>query len=117
MYDPDNIFAKILRHEIPCDKVYENDDILAFYDIKPQADLHVIIIPKGQYIHYGDFISNANDRMILNFFTEVKNLGEDLSIKMNNTKHSYRIVSNIGEIAGQEINHFHVHVMVYKKEH
>jgi len=107
-YDKNNIFAKILRGEIPCKKVYENENVLAFYDVNPQKKIHVLLIPKGEYIDLDDFNSKASDKEILEFnkaILEVVNI-----LKISNKNNGYRILSNIGSDGGQEVPHLHYHI-------
>ena len=106
MYDPDNIFAKILRGESPCKKVYEDDHVLAFDDINPQAPSHVLVIPKGAYESLDDFSQIASDREIAAFFRAVGRIARDLDA----AEKGYRILANTGADGGQEVPHFHVHV-------
>ena len=105
-YDDDNIFAKILREEIPCKKVYENKYALAFYDINPQAKLHILVIPKGKYISFEDFSKNATKDEIEGFFKVVGKVAED----QNLVEGGYRLLANHGVNAGQEVPHFHIHI-------
>lgn len=104
-YDTNNIFAKIIRNEIPCKKVYEDDMVIAFYDIHPVAPTHVLVIPKGEYLDYSDFISKASDTQISHYFTKLKEIAKLLGLP------SYRIVSNSGEQSGQTVFHFHTHII------
>ena len=105
-YDDDNIFAKILREEIPCKKVYENKYALAFHDINPQAKLHILVIPKGKYISFADFSKNGSKDEIEGFFKAVGKIAEE----QNLIKDGYRILANHGVDAGQEVPHFHIHI-------
>ena len=105
-YDPENIFAKILRGQIPCRKVYEDDHVLAFHDINPQAPVHVLIIPKGAYSSLQDFGANASVDEIAFFFRAVSKIAADLNL----VEPGYRTLSNAGLNAGQEVPHFHVHL-------
>ncbi len=105
-YDPNNIFAKILRGEIPCDKVHENDHALAFRDIDPQTPVHVLAIPKGAYLDLTDFAANASAGEIAGF---VRALGETAQM-LGITGDGYRALTNIGEHGLQEVPHFHVHL-------
>ena len=106
-YNPENIFAKIIRGEIPCDKVYEDDHTLAFNDINPQAPVHVLVIPKGAYVNMEDFHAKASDEEIAAL---IRAVGEVAKIKgMSDT--GYRILSNTGEDAHQEVPHLHIHVV------
>lgn len=106
MYDNDNIFAKILRGEIPCDKVYESDHALAFRDINPQAPTHVLVIPKGPYVSCDDFSENASDAELAGFMRAVGAVARQLGL----VDPGYRILANHGADAGQEVPHFHVHI-------
>ena len=105
-YSDDNIFAKILRKEIPCEKVYEDDHCLAFKDINPQAKIHILVVPKGKYISFDDFSQNASGEEISSFFKAVGKIAKDLDL----TTEGYRILSNIGKLGGQEVPHFHIHI-------
>ena len=106
-YDPNNIFAKILRDEIPNETVLETDQILAFKDIAPQAPIHVLVIPKGQYTDIGDFSSRASTDEIEAFWQAVSKIVNDH--KLNET--GYRIICNTGSDGGQEVPHFHAHIL------
>jgi diadenosine tetraphosphate (Ap4A) HIT family hydrolase len=105
-YDPTNVFAKILRGEIPSRKVYEDDVALAFHDINPQAPVHVLVIPKGAWCSHADFTANATDAEIAGFWRAVGKVARDLGLEAG----GYRILSNMGEDGGQEVPHFHVHI-------
>jgi histidine triad (HIT) family protein len=105
-YDSENIFAKILRGEIPCNKVYEDDHALAFYDINPQAPTHVLVIPKGAYVSNADFTANASDAEIAGFLRAVGQVARELGLEAP----GYRILANHGADSGQEVPHYHVHV-------
>ncbi|MBW4024368.1 MAG: histidine triad nucleotide-binding protein [Proteobacteria bacterium] len=105
-YDDQNIFAKILRGEIPNKTVYEDDAALAFHDIAPQAPVHVLVIPKGRYVSAVDFAGRASDREIAGFWRAVGRVAAKLGLEEG----GYRILSNHGIHAGQEVPHFHVHV-------
>jgi len=106
MYDDENIFAKILRGEIPCNRVYENDHALAFEDINPQAPTHVLVIPKGAYVSNDDFTARASDAEITGFFRAVGHVARELGL----ADPGYRILANTGRDGGQEVPHFHVHI-------
>ena len=106
-YDNSNIFYKILNKEIPCDKIYEDEEILCFKDISPIANIHVLIIPKEKYISFDDFVSNADSATISSFFRKIKKIANQLDID----KDGYRIITNHGPNANQEVPHFHVHVL------
>jgi histidine triad (HIT) family protein len=105
-YDPQNIFAKILRGDIPCQKVYEDDHVLAFHDIHPQAKVHILVIPKGAYVDMTDFSQNASQAEIAALFRAVGNI----AAQQNLTSSGYRILSNIGLNGGQEVPHLHIHL-------
>jgi histidine triad (HIT) family protein len=106
-YDVNNIFAKILRGEIPCDKVYEDDHVLAFNDIEPQASKHVLIIPKGHYVSFDDFSDKASNNEIAAYVRAIGKIGRDLGLDVS----GYRILSNMGHDAHQEVPHLHVHLV------
>ena len=105
-YDPQNIFAKILRGEIPCDKVYENDHALAFRDIAPQTPVHILVVPKGPYVSMVDFSANAADAEIGDLIRAVGHVAREAGLE----DPGYRILANHGADAHQEVAHFHVHV-------
>ncbi len=109
-YDDDNIFAKILRGEIPCDKVYEDDHVLAFRDINPQTPVHVLVIPKGRYVSLDDFSTEASDAEIAALTRAVGKIARDLGV----VERGYRILANNGAEANQEVLHFHVHIFAGK---
>lgn len=106
-YDDQNVFAKILRGEIPNDTVYENDSVLAFNDIAPQAPVHVLVIPKGAYVSAADFGAKASAREIEAFWRAVSKIAEDLGV----AETGYRLIANHGSDGGQEVPHFHVHIL------
>ncbi|MFL2770782.1 MAG: histidine triad nucleotide-binding protein [Rhodospirillaceae bacterium] len=106
VYDESNIFARILRGEIPCAKVYEDEHTLAFEDIAPQAPVHVQVIPKGQYISMTDFVEKATAEEIIALNRAVIKVVR----AKNLTERGYRTISNCGDEGGQEIPHLHVHV-------
>lgn len=105
-YDPQNVFARILRGELPCKKVYEDEYALAFHDIAPKAPVHVLVIPKGAYVSFADFSQNASDAEIAGFTRTLGTVARDLNLETR----GYRLLSNVGEEAGQEVPHFHVHL-------
>ena len=105
-YDDNNIFARILRGEIPAKKVYEDEWALAFHDIAPQAPIHVLIIPKGKYCSFADFSATAGDAEIAGFNRAVGKVARDLGLEAP----GYRILANMGANGGQEVPHFHVHL-------
>ena len=105
-YDHSNIFAKILKGEILCNKVYEDEHALAFHDINPQAPVHVLVIPKGPYVSMADFSKSAPDDLIAGFFRAVGAVAEQLNL----TPLGYRMLANIGDDGGQEVPHLHIHL-------
>jgi histidine triad (HIT) family protein len=105
-YDDANIFARILRGEIPCKKVYEDSWALAFHDINPQAPTHVLVIPKGKYCSFADFSATATEAEIAGFTRAVGKIAHDLGFEQP----GYRLLANMGADSGQEVPHFHVHL-------
>ena len=105
-YDPTNVFARILRGEIPCRRVHEDAHALAFHDINPQAPVHVLVIPKGAYVSMADFTAHASEAEIAGFWRAVGKVARDLGLEDS----GYRVLSNMGEDGGQEVPHLHVHV-------
>jgi len=106
-YDDQNIFAKILRGEIPCDKVYEDDYVLAFNDIGPKAPVHILVIPKGAYVSIEDFGAHASAEEIQGFFAAVAKITSEHGLSEN----GYRSIANTGDHGGQEVAHFHLHIL------
>jgi diadenosine tetraphosphate (Ap4A) HIT family hydrolase len=107
VYNENNVFYKILQSEIPAEKVYEDDNVLAFYDINPVCRVHVLVIPKAQYVDFHDFVSRASPEEVVAFFDSVTKVAALLKIDGS----GYRIVSNIGKDSRQEVPHFHVHIL------
>jgi diadenosine tetraphosphate (Ap4A) HIT family hydrolase len=105
-YDPHNVFARVLRGEIPCRKVYEDEWSLAFHDINPLAPVHVLVIPKGPYVSMADFSAKASDEELVGFFRAVGNVARDLGLEEG----GYRMLANTGAAAHQEVPHLHVHL-------
>jgi diadenosine tetraphosphate (Ap4A) HIT family hydrolase len=105
-YDPQNVFARILRGEIPCKKVHEDAFALAFHDINPLTPTHVLVIPKGEYCSAADFHAKASDAEVAGFWRAVGKVAKELGLEGS----GYRILSNMGPDAGQEVPHFHVHI-------
>ncbi len=105
-YDSQNIFARILRGEIPSKRVYEDDYALAFHDINPQAPIHVLVIPKGPYVSLADFATTAPPDQVGGFFRAVALVARQLGLE----DPGYRILANMGHDAHQEVPHFHVHI-------
>ncbi len=105
-YDPNNIFARILRGEIPSKKVYEDAHALAFHDIHPQARVHVLVIPKGAYVSMEDFSARASDAEIAGLMRAVGKVARDLGLEES----GYRILANHGPDSHQEVPHLHIHI-------
>ena len=105
-YDDDNIFARILRGEIPADRVYEDEHALAFRDIAPQAPVHVLVIPKGRYVSWDDFAAKAGDAAIGGYVRAVATVARDMGL----VEPGYRLLANVGADGGQEVPHLHVHL-------
>ncbi len=110
-YDPENIFAKILRGEIPCNKVFEDEYALAFHDINPQAPVHVLVIPKGDYVSMDDFTASAPEELIAGFFRAVGEVARGLDL----VEPGYRLLANSGADAHQEVAHLHVHIFAGRR--
>ena len=105
-YDDSNIFARILRGELPCSKVYEDEHVLAFNDIHPLAPTHVLVIPKGAYVSWDDFSRKAADEEIAAFVRAVGRIAREAGL----VEPGYRLLANIGPNSGQEVAHLHVHI-------
>ena len=105
-YDRNNIFARVLRGEIPCNKVYEDAHVLAFHDISPQSPTHVLAIPKGEYVSFDDFSQNASAEEIAALVRAVGQIAREQGV----AESGYRILTNTGPAAHQEVPHFHVHL-------
>ena len=110
VYDTNNIFARILRGEIPCNKLLETAHSLAFHDIRPQAPVHVLVIPKGPYVSYDDFAANASDAEIVDFHRAVARVTRDLGIDLDQGQ-GFRAITNAGAHGVQEVPHFHLHIL------
>ena len=108
-YDNNNIFAKILRGEIPCKKIYENNFVLSFYDINPQKKIHALVIPKGKYVDLDDFSQNASSDEIVGLLKGINIVANKLGISTENGK-GYRALANISENGGQDVPHLHFHL-------
>jgi diadenosine tetraphosphate (Ap4A) HIT family hydrolase len=106
-YDSNNVFAKILRGEIPCSKVYEDEHVLAFKDIRPQAKVHALVIPKGAYVSAQDFGEQASDKEIAAVQRAIAKVAKDLGVD----KTGYRVIANSGAHSHQEVPHYHVHIL------
>ncbi|MBV9252367.1 MAG: histidine triad nucleotide-binding protein [Acetobacteraceae bacterium] len=110
-YDETNIFAKILRGEIPSKKVYEDEWALAFHDIHPQAPVHVLILPKGKYCSFADFSANASAEEIAGLMRAIGKVAKDLGVEAG----GYRVLTNMGGDSGQEVPHLHFHLFAGRK--
>jgi len=108
-YDSNNIFAKILRGEIPCKEVYRDDFALAFHDIAPNAPQHILVVPKGPFSSFTDFLARASEAEQLGFWHAVNNIAAQQNISS-----AFRLITNNGEAAGQSVHHFHVHLLAGK---
>lgn len=106
-YDDQNIFAKIIRGEIPCDKVHETDHSLAFKDIQPLAPAHILVIPKGPYVSMDDFSAKASDAELADFVRAVGHVAREAGLQES----GYRIIANHGRDARQDVEHLHIHVL------
>jgi histidine triad (HIT) family protein len=106
MYDSQNIFARILRGEVPCKKVYEDEYALAFHDLHPQAPVHVLVVPKGEYVSFADFSLRGKPEDVLGLVRAVGAVAQALGL----VEGGYRLLSNHGVNGGQEVPHFHVHL-------
>lgn len=106
MYNNGNIFAKIIRKELPARIIFENDSLLAFHDINPKVKTHVLVVPKGEYVDFADFTQNASAADIAAFFQTVGHIAADIL----NLRH-YKLLTNNGSGSGQEVFHFHVHIL------
>jgi len=110
-YDETNIFARILRGELPCKKVHEDDFSLAFHDINPQAPTHILVIPKGPYVSWDDFSARGSDAEIAGFVRAVGTVARDLGL----VAPGYRLLANVGFDSHQEVPHLHVHIFAGQK--
>ena len=108
-YDKNNIFAKILRGEIPCKKIYEDEFILSFYDINPQKKIHALVIPKGKYINLDDFSLKASSEEMVGLLKGINIVAKKLGISADIGK-GYRTLANISDHGGQEVPHLHFHL-------
>ena len=109
-YNKNNIFAKILRGEIPCKKIYEDEYILAFHDISPQKKIHALVIPKGEYVNLDDFSSKASEKEIVGLIKGVSTVAKKLGVSEVVKGDGYRSLVNVGENGGQEVAHLHFHI-------
>ena len=108
-YDKNNIFAKILRKEIPCKKIFENEHVLSFHDINPQKKIHALVIPKGEYIDLDDFNNRASDQEIVELSKAITEVSKILGISTD-TGEGYRALTNLDNHGGQEVPHLHFHL-------
>ena len=109
-YDNNNIFAKILRGEIPCKKIYEDEYVLSFYDVNPQKKIHALVIPKGEYVNLDDFANNASEKEIAGLIKGIGTVAKKLGISEATKGGGYRSLVNVGENGGQEVPHLHFHI-------
>ena len=109
-YDKNNIFAKILRKEIPCQKVYEDEYVLAFHDANPQKKIHVLIIPKREYVNLDDFTVEASENEILGLIKGISIVAKKIGVSDKGNGSGYRSLVNVGENGGQEVPHLHFHI-------
>lgn len=106
-YDRNNIFARVLRGEIPCNKVYEDEHVLAFHDIRPQAPVHVLVIPKGAYVSFDDFHATASDAEIAALGRAIGKVARQVGVGDG----GYRVIANCGANGHQEVPHLHLHIL------
>ena len=106
-YDSQNVFARILRGEVPCNKVFENEWVLAFHDIAPKAPVHVLIIPRQAYVSFMDFHAKASPDEIVGVMQSVGEVAQRMGLEKN----GYRLITNAGPDSGQEVPHFHIHLL------
>ena len=109
-YDKNNIFAKILRGEVPCKKIYEDNYILAFHDANPQKKIHALIVPKGEYVNLDDFSSNATEKEIVGLIKGIGEVAKKLGVSEAVKGGGYRSLVNVGANGGQEVPHLHFHI-------
>ncbi len=112
-YDKNNIFAKILRGDIPLkssEKIYENEFVLSFYDIRPKKKVHALIIPKGEYINLDDFSKRASEKEIAELIKGINIVAKKLGISLDEGN-GYRVIANTGDNGGQEVPHLHFHIL------
>ena len=107
MYDENNIFAKIIKGEVPCEKVYEDESVLFFNDINPITKIHVLGVPKTPCVDFSDFVLKNNSNVVSEFFKKTEMIINKLDIK----DEGYKIITNSGKNGGQEVPHFHVHIL------
>ena len=110
IYDKNNIFAKILRGEIPCKKIHEDKYVLAFHDVNPQKKVHVLVIPKGKYVNLDDFSGKASEEEILSLIKGISIVAKKIGVSGEVKGGGYRSLVNVGENGGQEVPHLHFHI-------
>lgn len=110
-YDTNNVFAKILRNEIPAKKVFENEFALAFHDLHPSAPVHVLVIPKGEFTSFHDFSVNADPNLLIGYFKAVR----EVACLVGVAETGYRLIANHGSDANQSVPHFHMHIIGKKR--
>ncbi|MBL4738659.1 MAG: histidine triad nucleotide-binding protein [Pelagibacteraceae bacterium] len=110
IYDKNNIFAKILRGEIPCKKIYEDEYVLAFYDINPQKKVHALVISKGEYVDLDDFSLKASKEEISGLIKAISIVAKKIGVSEEVKGGGYRSLVNVGENGGQEVPHLHFHI-------
>lgn len=110
-YDKNNVFAKVLRGEIPSNKVYEDEFVLAFHDISKAAPTHILIIPKGEYVNFSDFALNAKSEEVAHFFKKAAEIAKLAGVDES----GFRVIANNGSNAHQTVPHFHLHILAGKK--
>ena len=109
-YDKNNIFAKILRGEIPCKKIYEDEFVLAFHDINPQKKVHALVVPKGEYVNLDDFSAKASQKEIVGLIKGISIVAKKIGVSEEIKGKGYRSLVNVGEDGGQEVPHLHFHI-------
>lgn len=110
-YDERNIFARMLRGEIPNDTVTETEHSLAFKDIRPQAPVHVLVIPKGSYVDFEHFAAEASDEEIVDFIRTAGRISAESGVSRGGDGEGFRVIANTGDHGGQEVDHFHLHII------
>lgn len=110
-YDKNNIFARIIRGEIPSNKVYEDENVFAMHDVNPAAPVHVLVLPKGEFRSFDDFAINASSELKDHFFRKVQEIAKSLGL----TESGYRLIANHGADASQTVHHFHMHILGKKQ--
>ena len=114
-YDKNNIFAKILRGEISCKKIYEDEFVLAFYDVNPQKKIHALVIPRGEYVNLDDFSSKASEKEIVGLIKGLGTVAKKLGVSEVVKGGGYRSLVNVGGDGGQEVPHLHYHIFAGEK--